>query len=162
MKELLVILHPTTGGLAMLCAMWMMIESLNANEKNSSKIVLAAKSTASLMWLTAVFGGFWYIVFYSTKTALIPEQAIIQNGPWPFGHSLIMESKELIFIMLLMLASTLPIIAKEKITQNSLARKLSICMSGLTVALCLWIEGSGALIALSAKVAYMGLSGISS
>ena len=104
-KEIILMLHPTFGVLALIAAVWVFVETLNVNNMNYGRIRSASVLVAIFMWLTYIIGGYWYVVFYGE------EKAIIKAGPWPFSHSFFMETKEHLFLMLLLLATYLPIAA---------------------------------------------------
>jgi hypothetical protein len=101
---------------------------------------------AVLIWLTYIIAGYWYVVHYA------PEKAIIKAGPWPFAHGFFMETKEHVFLMLLLLATYLPIAASGNVAANRSARKVLLWVSGLIVPISLSMEGSGAVIAIAVKI----------
>ena len=101
---------------------------------------------AVLIWLTYIIAGYWYVVHYA------PEKAIIKTGPWPFAHGFFMETKEHVFLMLLLLATYLPIAASGNVAANRSARKVLLWVSGLIVPISLSMEGSGAVIAIAVKI----------
>jgi hypothetical protein len=98
------------------------------------------------MWLTYFIGGFWYVVYYA------PEKAIIQGGPWPFAHGFFMETKEHVFLMLLLLATYLPIAASGNLAKSKAARKVVLWVAGLIVPISLSMEGSGAILSIAVKI----------
>ena len=80
--------HPTTGALAIFCAIWFMVEVLNASERNRGRTRIAALSSMWLMIATYIAGGYWYVVYYAA------DKAIILKGARPFDHTLFMAAKE--------------------------------------------------------------------
>src|SRR3989338_8244639 len=98
MRELLLMIHPATGVLAMLCALWVLVEALNASSRNHARLLWGSTLTAILMIATLIAGGYWYVVYYAA------DKAIILNGAWPFAHNLVMETKEHLFFVTLILA----------------------------------------------------------
>ena len=80
-KEMILMLHPTFGVLAMIAAVWVFVETLNAREANVGRIRTAGTLTAVLMWVTYIVGGYWYVAFYGA------DKALITSGPWGFAHS---------------------------------------------------------------------------
>jgi hypothetical protein len=145
-KELILMLHPTFGVLAMIAAVWVFVETLNASEGNVARIRRVAMITAILIWLTYIVAGYFYILYYGD------DKAIIKAGPWPFAHGLFMESKEHLFFMVLLLASFLPIAASGDLVRKASARTVVLWSSGLIVLMGLAMEGAGALISMGAKV----------
>ena len=63
-----------------------------------------------------------------------------------------METKEHLAIMLLMLATYLPIAAAGNLLANKNARRAVLWTAGLVVLLVLMMEGEGAVIAMGVKV----------
>ena len=101
------------------------------------------------MWLAYLVGGYWYVVFYGA------DKALIKSGPWPFAHGLFMESKEHVFLSLLLVATLLPVAAFADLRGSAAARRLA-CWSALLVAgLGLAMEGAGAVVAMGAKAALL-------
>jgi hypothetical protein len=119
---------------------------LNAKEASQTRIKYISILCAALIWLTYIIGGYWYVVHYA------PEKAIIKAGPWPFAHDIFMETKEHVFLMLLLLSTYLPIAASGKVAANRAARKVLLWVSGLIVPISLSMEGSGAVMAIAVKI----------
>jgi len=103
-------------------------------------------AAAAFMWLAFLIAGYWYVVFYKT------DRAIILKGPWPFAHNFFMETKEHLVILLLMLATFLPIAAASNLPANKDARRVVLFVAGLVALLSLATEGEGAIIAMGVKV----------
>jgi hypothetical protein len=98
------------------------------------------------MWAAFLIAGYWYVVLYPA------DKAILLKGPWPFAHSFFMETKEHLVIMLLMLATYLPIAARNDLTVNSGARRLMLWLTAGVALLALLVEGHGAVIAAGVKM----------
>jgi len=147
MGNVLLLLHPVTGGLATLAALWVFVDALNANKSSVTRIKYISLLCAVLIWLTFFLGGYFYVLYYGV------DKAFIKAGPWAFGHNFFMEVKEHVFLMLLLLATYLPIASSGYLPSNKPARKLVLWVSGLIVPTCLAMEGSGAIISVAAKVA---------
>jgi hypothetical protein len=148
-QELILMLHPTFGVLAMIAAVWVFVESLNVGPANERLIRLASVSVAAFMWLTYIVGGYWYVLFYPA------DKAIIKAGPWPFAHSFFMETKEHVFLMLLLLATFLPIAAFSATVTQRAYRSVVLWSSALIVLMVLAMEGAGAFISMGVKVALL-------
>lgn len=147
--EFILMLHPTFGVLAIIASAWVFVETLNASEANSGRIRTASVAVAVLIWLTYIVGGYWYVVFYGG------DKAIIKEGPWPFAHGFFMETKEHVFLMLLLLATFLPIAAYGQVVAKRATRNLVLWTSGLVLLTGLAMEGAGALISMGVKVALL-------
>jgi len=155
MENVLLLLHPVIGGLAILAALWVFVDTLNASKSSAARIKNISILCAVLIWMTYFLGGYFYVVYYGV------DKAIIKAGPWAFGHNFFMEVKEHLFLMLLILATYLPIAAHSYLPTNKPARKLLLWVSGLIVPTGLAMEGSGAIISIAAKIAlYMKIKGM--
>jgi hypothetical protein len=141
--------HATAGMLGTLLALWVFVEALNAREQNAGRIRAIAFAVAVFMFAALILGGYWYLHFYPV------ERAMILKGPWPFAHNLFMETKEHLFLMTLLLAFYLPIVAQERLYSNLAARKMVLCVAMLIVVTGLSIEGAGAVIDHGVKVALL-------
>jgi hypothetical protein len=148
-NEMILMLHPTFGVLAVICSVWVFVEALNASEANAARIRNAGVLAAVLMWLAYVVGGYWYVVYYGA------DKAIINAGPWPYSHSFFMETKEHVFLMLLLLATFLAIAVQGNVARSKASRSLVLWISGLVVLMGLAMEGAGAFISMGVKVALL-------
>jgi hypothetical protein len=146
-SDVILLAHSTFGVLGILSALWVFVETLNAREGNARRIRKAAFIAALCMFATWVLGGYWYVHFYPL------DRALILRGPWPFAHTLFMETKEHLFFIPLILSFYLPIAAREKLYANASARKMVLCIAMLIALNGLAIEGAGAIINHGAKVA---------
>jgi hypothetical protein len=70
------------------------------------------------MLVAWIVGGYWYVHFYPA------DKALILKGPWPFAHNILMEAKEHLFFLTLILAFCLPIAVWDKLYANPNARKM--------------------------------------
>lgn len=149
MSDLILFAHPTFGVLGILAAVWIFVEALNAREDNAARTRLAAYAVAAFIVASWVLGGYWYVHFYA------PEKAIILKGPWPWAHNIVMETKEHLFFIPLLLAFYLPFAARGKLYASRAARNIVLSVAALIVLTGLAIEGGGALINYGVKVAYV-------
>lgn len=147
MSNIILLLHATTGMLFILACVWVYVDTLNCTENNLPRIRTMCNVAASLMWITFLVGGYWYVYFYYA------DKAIILKGPWPFAHNLFTETKEHVLMMLLPLATFLPIVASNNLPGAPSARKLLLWASGVAVILGVAMEGAGAIISMGAKLA---------
>jgi hypothetical protein len=146
MSETILLSHATFGVLALLASVWVFVDTLNGSDQAMLRIRRASALVAALLWLTAVFGGYWYLSWYGT------DKALIKAGPWPFAHTVAMETKEHVFFTLLLLGSYLPIVARDFRMRARRTRGLLLTISALIVALGLAMEGAGAIAALGVKL----------
>lgn len=146
MNELILMAHVLFGVACLVTSVWIFVDVLNASETNQARIRMLSCAAAAFMWLAFLIAGYWYVVFYKT------DRAIILKGPWPFAHNFFMETKEHLVILLLMLATFLPIAAASNLPANKDARRVVLFVAGLVALLSLATEGEGAIIAMGVKV----------
>jgi hypothetical protein len=151
-SDIILLAHSTFGVLGTMSAGWVFVETLNAGEENAGRTRKAAFVTALCMSVTWILGGYWYVHFYPA------DRAMILKGPWPFAHTLFMETKEHLFYITMVLSFYLPIAVNDKLYANTAARKMVLCVAMLIVLSGLAIEGSGAIINHGAKVALLHAS----
>ena len=70
-KEMILMMHPTFGVLALIAAVWVFVETLNASEANVGRIRTAGLLTAVLVWLAYIVGGYLYVLYYGADKAII-------------------------------------------------------------------------------------------
>jgi hypothetical protein len=149
-SDLILFAHPTFGVLAILSSVWVFVEALNApGNTNGGRTFVAAVLVAVFMFAAYVLGGYWYVTYYAA------EKAIILKGPWPWAHDLMMETKEHLFFIPLILALFLPIAAAGRLAAGRGARRVVMVVSALIVLNGLAIEGAGAMINAGVKVAFV-------
>jgi hypothetical protein len=149
MNEILLMLHVSLGVFCIVATVWIFVDVLNAGAANQARVKLLSRLVAVAMGAAFFIAGYWYVVFYPG------DKAIILKGPWPFAHSFIMETKEHLVILMLLLTTYLPIVAASNFDANRAARKLLLWTSALVVLLALGMEGEGALIAMGVKVSLL-------
>lgn len=150
MNEAILMGHVLFGVMCIIMAVFVFVDLLNSNEQNQKRIRLISAAAAVCMWISFVVGGFWYVKYYST------DKSIILKGPWPFAHEYFMETKEHLVIMLLLLATYLPIAVGTTLAKGSGSRRLALWVAGLIPVIGLLIEGHGAMIAMGVKVGLLG------
>jgi hypothetical protein len=149
MTELILMAHVLFGVACMITAVWIFVDVLHASEANQARIRRMCWAAAVFMWLAFCVAGYWYVVFYKV------DRAIILKGPWPFAHNFFMETKEHLVIMLLVLATYLPVAAANDLAANKDARRVVLWVAGLIALTALMMEGEGAIIAMGVKVALL-------
>jgi hypothetical protein len=146
MTNFLLMSHAVLGSLLGLAGVWLFVDVLNAREENQARIRMMSLIIAGLMWLTYLLAGYFYVVYYSA------DKALILKGPWNFAHNFFMESKEHVVIMLLLLATCLPIFAYNNPAANKGARKVVLWSTGLLILTTVAMEGAGAIISMGVRV----------
>ena len=150
MSDVTLLGHAVFGIAGTLAALWVFVDALNAREENASRIRKGAAAAAISMCAACVLGGYWYLSFYPA------EKAIVLRGPWPLAHTLFMETKEHLFFLTLILALYLPVAAAERLYANPAARAMVLCVALSIVVTGIVIEGAGAIIDHSVKIALLG------
>jgi hypothetical protein len=148
MSDIILFAHPTFGVLAIIAAVWVFVETLNASPENAARTRIAALAVTGCIVAAWVLGGFWYVNYYYA------DKAVILNGPWPWAHNLFMETKEHLFFIPLILALYLPFAVRNKFSVSAGARNMVLGVTALIVLNALAIEGAGAIINYGVKVAY--------
>ena len=154
-KELMTMPHVVLGVAGIIAAFWAAIEAVNCLEGNPVRLKIAGITTMISMWLSYLFGGWWYVVYYGAAGQ--SDKNIILAGPWKWAHTFFMEAKEHIFFMLLLLSILLPLVVfRNEIYRNKGLRTLTIVIA-LTIALLgLGMEGFGAMISKGVKISLLG------
>ncbi len=148
-SDVILMTHVLFGMLCIIASVWVFVDVLNASEANQARIKGLSVAVAVFMWLAYLIGGYWYVVFYAT------DKALILKGPWPFAHNFVMEMKEHVILMLLLLATYLPIAASSNLFANRSARSVVLWVAGLIALIGMTMDGSGAIIGMGAKVALL-------
>jgi hypothetical protein len=148
-SDIILYAHPTFGVFGILAGVWVFVEALNASAANARRLWIA--SLACTLFITAswILGGYWYVNYYYA------EKAAILKGPWPWAHSIVMETKEHLFFIPLVLALYLPFVTRSNVVRSKPTRAMAMLVAFLIVGSSLVIEGAGALINGGAKVAFI-------
>jgi hypothetical protein len=149
MNDIILIAHPFFGALGIMAALWVFIETLNASAGNAARIRTGALAVAVFIGLAWIFGGYWYVHFYG------PEKALILKGPIPWTHNFVMETKEHLFFIPLVLAFYLPLATRNKLAGNVAARTMVLSVAALIALSGFAIEGGGAAISYGVKSALL-------
>jgi hypothetical protein len=147
--DIILMTHVLFGMLCIVASVWVFVDTLNANAGNQARIRGLSMAVAAFMWLAYLIGGYWYVSFYAA------DKALILKGPWPFAHDFFMEMKEHVALMLLLLATYLPIAASGNLFSNRSARSVVLCVAGLIALVGMALDGAGAIIGMGAKVALL-------
>jgi len=155
LKDALLLVHPTLGVLGVLAALWVFVEALKVDENALKRMKVASLVAAALILLTWPAGGIWDSLYYPV------DKVVIEEGPWGFIGDTVMETKEHLFSIVLLLALYLPIIVfRGNLGADRSARLLTMAVAGLVVLSGLAMEGAGAVLGLSVKVGLFAIQGI--
>lgn len=149
-------LHAVLGELGALAFLWVFVEILNPNESRLQRARIVAFLGTLLLIGAWIVGGFYYITQYGPLV-----KPVILNGPVPWAHEVITETKEHVFLFLPFLAILTWGLLKRyqnEFIQNRNFRIAVLLISGLIVAMAFAMAGMGFIIssgfraALEAKV----------
>ncbi|MDO9514718.1 MAG: hypothetical protein Q7J01_01275 [Syntrophales bacterium] len=144
-------LHVGFGVLGILLAVALFVDVLNVSEKNMGRIKKLSLAVAVFIFLSYLFGGYWYVVHYG------PDRAIIKAGQWAWAHNYFMEVKEHLFFLMLILGMYLPIAVYRNapLTEKN-NRNLVLGIAALIVLIGLLMEGAGGIIGKGVTMGLMG------
>jgi heme A synthase len=149
MNQAVLMTHVFLGVLCLLASVWLFVEVIHASDANLARIRKLSAGIAIVMWLCFIVAGYWYVNDYA------PDKAIILKGPWRFAHNFFMETKEHVVIILLLVATYLPIASANDLVKSNGARNLVLWVTGLFALITLSAEGMGAMVAMGVKVALL-------
>jgi hypothetical protein len=153
----LVLLHSISGGLAALALVWIITEILFLKEGGIVRARIASYFAAFLVvagcWIV---GGYNYLTAYGSHV-----KPVILAGPDPWAHSVVMETKEHIFVFLpliiLALALTLAVPDREVLRGNIVFRRAVAITASLAFLMVLFMFLMGAIISNAGKLGTGGL-----
>jgi hypothetical protein len=146
MNEIILMSHVLFGVACLVGSVWLFVDVLHVTPSNQPRIRKLSLAIGAGMWLGYLVAGYWYVTFYGA------DKSVILKGSWPFAHNFFMETKEHVVIVLLLLATYLPIAAANDLVANREARKLVLWVAGLIALTALLAEGMGGIIAMGVKV----------
>lgn len=141
-------IHAIFGEVAAVLFLWTFVELFRGVDRTNVGrvrwISLAALGSLTLAWIV---GGNYYLTGYQQVKPIIVE------GPQPWGHLVVMEAKEHVFLFLpvLGLLQTIALRSREEVTGD--ARYAMLVVTGLLVLTALSMAGLGYLIASSFRAA---------
>ena len=150
MNEFILMAHVLFGVACLVTTVWVFVDVLNVTEANLNRIRRLSSAAAAFKWIAFLIAGYWYMSFYPA------DKAVILKGSWPFAHNFFMETKEHLAILLLLLATYLPIVAAGDLVGSKAARRVVLWVAGMVALLALLMESEGAIIAMGVKVGLLG------
>jgi len=148
--EGILILHAMFGELAFITFGWALVELM---EPTKTRIIRAKWATLAgfvgtvLSWIV---GGYYYLTIYPKARNLI------RGGPWPWGHLIVMETKEHLFLIGPFLAALLLFIVwwkGEKLMVDNDSRRAALTLSAVLAVGAIVMLFTGAIIGISERVA---------
>jgi|SRR3989344_5127111 len=95
MPNPLIGLHAVLGEIGIVAFVWVFVEMIKPSPKRLKRAQIAALIGVSFFIASWIVGGYYYVNDYGLLV-----KPLIKEGPEPWAHSVIMESKEHIFIFL--------------------------------------------------------------
>ena len=154
MVNSLIGIHAITGILAIFTFLLVFIELLSPTEKTIKRIQVFAYMGTILIFISWIVGGYYYVAHYGPDV-----KPAIKEGSNPWVHSIIMETKEHIFLFLPFLAILVTgMIFRFNIDllKNHKTKSSVLILSALIILIGLVIAGMGYLVSAGARVAGVG------
>ncbi|MEK9173406.1 MAG: hypothetical protein AAB594_02450 [Patescibacteria group bacterium] len=137
-------IHIALGELGALAFLWTLVELLNPTEARISRARKVALVGVIMLFAAWLVGGFYYVDYYGTNV-----KPIIKEGPTPWAHGVMMETKEHVFLFLPFLAILSWSLIKKyggAIINDQGVRISIVLLCGLIVLLAFSMAGMGYLI----------------
>ena len=150
MVSLLVGLHAGLGEIGIFAFLWVLVEIINPDEKRIKRAKIVALIGTIFLFLSWTIGGFYYVNYYGENV-----KPLIKEGPKPWSHNIIMETKEHVFLFLPFLAILITaglFNYSDKIKIGLIVLTILIILIGLTMAGMGYLISSGARAAMEAKI----------
>lgn len=150
----LVGIHAVAGELAVFAFLLVSIELLSSTEKTIKRTKIFALAGTILIFISWIAGGYYYVNYYGPNV-----KPIIKKGSAPWVHSIVMETKEHVFLFLPFLAILVTgIIFKynAELLENHRAKTSVLLLCALIILITLSIAGMGYLISTAARLSRGG------
>jgi len=141
-KPLLVGLHLVFAIIGIDAFLWLLGEYAAKVENIRRKYIAALIGVGGLS-LSWIFGGYYYVVYYGSLV-----KPSIKSGLAPWAHSIVMETKEHVFLFLIPMAITALFLVKLK---DPALRKQAMYLSATIAGLALFIGLMGFIISAAAR-----------
>ncbi len=144
-------IHAVLGELGIFSFLWVFVELLNPTEERIKRAKLAALLGLLFLLVSWLAGGYYYVAHYGPDV-----KPIIKEGPTPWAHGIMMETKEHVFLFLPFLAFMgFALLQKYQngLIKHQKARKYVLAISVLIILLGLAMAAMGYLISTSARLA---------
>jgi hypothetical protein len=142
--------HAFLGEMGALCFLWALVEIINRTEPGLARARLAGCLGVIFLFAGLFAAAYPYLTHYGPMT-----KPVIKSGPMPWGHGVVMETKEhiYIFVPILALCATISMyIAKQEGAASSAYKYISaLCV--VIVATVFAMAGMGYIISTAVRVA---------
>lgn len=144
-------IHAALGELGILAFLWVFVEMLNPTTNRVQRASLAATIGAILLLASWAAGGYYYVVHYGPAV-----KPVIKEGPTPWAHSIFMETKEHVFLLLPFVALLTAVLlrkVKENPAQSKDLRTAILLLTALIIIIGLSMAAMGYVISTGARAA---------
>jgi hypothetical protein len=151
MADPLIGIHAAVGEIGVLTFLWVFVELINPSKERIKRAKIIALIGVIFLFASWFVGGYYYVDVYGSEV-----KPLIKEGPAPWAHSVITETKEHVFLFLPFLSLlTLGMIHKyeKDLIKNKDAKFSLLLLSGLVVLIGLSMAGMGYLISTGFRVA---------
>ena len=141
----LIFVHSIIAEIGLFAYLWVMVEMLNPTETRIRRAKVAAMIGVTCLFVAWFAGGFYYVEVYGS---MVKPAIKASDAKWV--HSIVMETKEHVFLFLPLLAIlTTSLIFRfgRELIENRTAKKAVVLLAGLIFLLGFSIAGMGAIIA---------------
>lgn len=149
MVSALIGIHAGFGELAALGFLWIAAELFSFTKEKSKRVKTIAVCSIIFLFISWFAGGYYYVQEYG------PVKALIKEGPQPWGHKVITETKEHVFFFIPFLAFfALSLVSQEKkLLKEKKFRMHTIAICFTITLLIFLIAAMGYLISSAARAA---------
>lgn len=141
MEMLLIGLHAGLGELGGFLFLWVFVELLNPTERRLKRAQTVALFGTIFLLLSWLVGGYYYVTVYGSLV-----KPVIKEGPFPWAHGVVTETKEHVFLFLPLLSITAyGLIARYRfvLIANKKLRVALLTLVGLVVLITLAMAAMG-------------------
>ena len=154
MANPLVAIHAITGILSIFAFLLVFVELLSSGEKTIKRVKIFVLIGTILIFISWIVGGYYYVIYYGPDV-----KPAIKESSTPWIHSIVMETKEHVFLFLPFLAIlTTGIIFSYNadLLKNHKAKSSVLLLCALIILVGLAIAGMGYLISAGARAVGVG------
>lgn len=144
MSEILIGVHAFAGEIGAVLFVWVLVELISPTESRLRRARIVALLATIALFFSWIIGGFYYVEIYGAVV-----KPLIKEGPQPWAHLVITETKEHVFLFLPFLSLlTFGLISSysQKILEDKKFRVAVISLCALIIFIAFAMAGMGYLI----------------